>query len=87
MNEYTNDGSGLDWYIHVTYNTKKLLYCRVKLHGTTMRNTSYCVHNEISPHRTNGLLLSNRTCGNSKHIKYYLYNCNQYMNDAKDYIV
>ena len=57
MNEYANDGSGLDWYIHVTYGTKQITLFRVKLHGTKMRNTSICVHNEISPHRTNGLLL------------------------------
>ena len=23
MNEYANDGSGLDWYIHVTYGPKQ----------------------------------------------------------------
>ena len=24
MNEYTNDGRGLDWYIHITYGTKQI---------------------------------------------------------------
>ena len=55
MNEYANDGSGLEWYIHVTYGTKQITL--LQIHGTKMRNTSNCVHNEISPHRTNGLLL------------------------------
>ena len=57
MNEYANDGSGLDWYIHVTYGTKQITLLQSKITCNEMRNTSNCVHNEISPHRTNGLLL------------------------------
>ena len=31
MNEYTNDGSGLDWYIHVTYGTKQITLLQSKI--------------------------------------------------------
>ena len=31
MNEYTNVGSCLDWYIHVTYDTKKITLLQSKI--------------------------------------------------------
>ena len=35
MNEYTNDGRGLDWYIHITYTSNQITPLRVEFHGTT----------------------------------------------------
>ena len=39
MNEYANDGSGLEWYIHVTYGTKQITLLQTKI--TWNENENY----------------------------------------------
>ena len=49
MNEYTNDGRGLDWYIHITYATKQITLLQSK---TTWNDSTISLHRTYSSYES-----------------------------------